>query len=201
MELSYPSLRSALKNGRGARPGSPRAGPPGIVETIELFPQEGKYYHDGHRKCGVQAGPGEALAGGGICPVCGRALTRGVLGRVLELADRPPSSPAGADRRPYRSQIPLKELLGEILQVGAASKKVEGAYAWLIEAAGPELFFLLETPLGEIRRLRCPGLSGELLGDAVARMRSGELFISPGYDGEYGRIRALSPAPRGNGLT
>jgi PHP family Zn ribbon phosphoesterase len=212
MDLSYPSLCSALRKG---------AVFPGIIETIELFPQEGKYYHDGHRKCGISLGPGEA--GGGICPVCGKALTRGVLGRVLELADRPlgeslPRFPAGTNRRPYRSLIPLKELLAELLQSGAASKKVGAAYAALIETAGPELFLLAEMPLEEIRKLRCPGLAmsglamsgpfnprlprsgfsgpgsfGELLEEAVRRMRSGELFISPGYDGKYGRIRAFSP--------
>jgi uncharacterized protein (TIGR00375 family) len=191
MDLSYPSLRAALERGAS----------PGIIETIELFPQEGKYYHDGHRKCGVCLGPGEALSLGGICPVCGRALTRGVLGRVLELADRPPGGQvlAGTNRRPYRSLIPLKELLAELLHGGTASKKVGEAYARLIGEAGAELFILADMSLEDIRGLRCPGLSAELLAEAVARMRSGELFISPGYDGKYGLVRAFkeseNPAP------
>jgi uncharacterized protein (TIGR00375 family) len=202
MDLSYPSLRSALEDGNGG-PAFPK-----IIETIELFPQEGKYYCEGHRKCGVCRAPGEIagrreVPGGGksgeICPVCGKALTRGVMSRVLELADRPISAGVPAGRRPYRSLIPLKELLGELLQSGPASKKVARAYTGLIGEAGPEFFFLLEMPLGEIQRLRCPGLSGELLGEAVARMRSGKLFISPGYDGNYGVIRVFPP-DRGPGF-
>jgi uncharacterized protein (TIGR00375 family) len=196
MDLSYPSLRSALENRRG------EPAFPGIIETIELFPQEGKYYHDGHRKCGICLGPGEAGPAGKICPVCGKALTRGVLGRVLELADRPLGKspfpvPAGTNRRPYRSLIPLQELLAELLYSGIASKKTGKAYTALIEKAGPELFLLSEMPLGDIRSLRCSGLSGELLGEALARMRSGELFINPGHDGKYGLIRVFPPGDEG----
>ncbi|MDR2111165.1 MAG: endonuclease Q family protein, partial [Spirochaetaceae bacterium] len=108
MDLSYASLAAALwRRGGGAE----------IIETVEFFPQEGKYHYDGHRKCGRWLTPEEAAAAGGICPVCGRPLTRGVMGRVMELADRPvdetqapPDRPGGGNRRPYRSLIPLREL-------------------------------------------------------------------------------------------
>jgi uncharacterized protein (TIGR00375 family) len=190
MDLSYPSLLAALW----------RKGGGGIAETIEFFPQEGKYHYDGHRKCGRWLEPAEALAAGGICPVCGKALTRGVMGRVLELADRPvdetqaaPDDPGGGNRRPYRSLIPLREMLGELLETGAASKKVDGLYGALVEKAGSELGILMDMPLADIEGLKAPGLPGELLADAIGRMRSGRVSISPGYDGEYGVIRVFAP--------
>jgi uncharacterized protein (TIGR00375 family) len=190
MDLSYPSLRAALW----------RQGGGGIIETIEFFPQEGKYHYDGHRKCGCWLEPEAALAAGGICPVCGKPLTRGVMGRVLELADRPvdetqvpPDDPGGGNRRPYRSLIPLREILGELLETGAGSKKVESLYGTLIEKAGSELGLLMDMPVAELERLKSPGLSGELLAAAIGRMRSGRVSISPGYDGEYGVIRAFAP--------
>jgi uncharacterized protein (TIGR00375 family) len=210
MENSYASLSQALRlrdAGNGEKPG--------ISYTVEFFPQEGKYHYDGHRKCGLYVSPEEAAASGGICPVCGKALTRGVMGRVMELADRqvdekaapeefgPPDS-GGLNRRPYRSLIPLRELLGEILKTGPSSKKVDAAYAGLIERGGSEFSLLMDMALENVEKLRCPGVSGELLAAALTRMRSGEVFITPGYDGEYGVIRVFSPGEKpglqGNGL-
>ncbi|MDR2133806.1 MAG: UvrD-helicase domain-containing protein [Treponema sp.] len=187
MELSYSGLCSALRGG-GA----------GVLETIEFFPQEGKYHYDGHRNCGIWLSPAEAAAAGGICPVCGKALTRGVMGRVLELADRPvneeercPQNCAGTNRRPYRSLVPLREILTELLGCGGASKKVNAAYNSLIRAGGTELAILSNLSERELEGLKAPGLSGELLAGAVGRMRSGEVSINPGYDGEYGVIRVF----------
>ena len=37
--------------------------------------------------------------------------------------------------------------------------------------------------------MSAPGVSGDLLARGVSRMRAGEVFITPGYDGEYGVIR------------
>jgi PHP family Zn ribbon phosphoesterase len=121
------------------------------------------------------------------------------MGRVLELADRPVSEDAPCppreagrgNRRPYRSLIPLEELLGEILGAGAASKKVARAYALLIEKAGSEFAILMDLSPADFAKLDCPGISGELLAAAVDRMRSGEVSIIPGYDGKYGVVRAL----------
>jgi uncharacterized protein (TIGR00375 family) len=193
MDLDYFSLHKALSGNR-------------VIETIEFFPQEGKYHYDGHRKCALFLAPEEAAASGGVCPVCGKPLTRGVMGRVLELADRPvdetapcppeAAGPAGgraANQRPYRSLIPLPELLGELLETGAASKKTAAVYGALIEKAGSEFALLMDMDAGALSRFRCPGLSGELLAAAVTRMRSGKVSITPGYDGEYGVIRAFPP--------
>ena len=186
MELTYDSFRKALYNN-------------GITATVEFFPQEGKYHYDGHRSCNVCLGPEEAARLDGVCPVCGRPLTRGVMGRVLELADRPvdetsacPKGQSG-NKRPYYSLIPLKEILGELLETGGTSKKVDAAYGALIEKAGNEFSILIDMPPEKIETLSCPGISGELLAKAICRMRRGEVSISPGYDGEYGVIRTFAP--------
>lgn len=193
MEPSFSSLRAAL----GAD--SPTPGP-GVLETLEFFPQEGKYHHDGHRACGVSLSPEESAARGGLCPSCGKPVTPGVLRRVRELADRPLEGAgrrdAAGNRRPYRSLVPLRELLAEILGTAAGSRRVAAAYRAAVEGAGSEIALLLERAEEEIRRIPCPGVSGELLAEAVCRVRRRELYIRPGYDGEYGAVRAL-PAEGG----
>jgi uncharacterized protein (TIGR00375 family) len=197
MEMSYPGLCSALRGTPATGSGGPDR--PGILETIEFFPQEGKYHYDGHRICGIWVSPAEAAAAGGICPVCGKALTRGVMGRVLELADRRvneeepcPENFGGTNRRPYRSLIPLREILSELLGCGGASKKVDAAYNSLIDSGGTELSILADAGERDLERLKAPGLSGELLARAIGRMRLGRVSISPGYDGEYGIIRVFT---------
>jgi uncharacterized protein (TIGR00375 family) len=206
MEPSYRGLYDALwsvRRGRDASSVPGEAGEGAILGTIEFFPQEGKYHYDGHRKCGVYLSPGEALAAGGRCPVCGKDLTRGVMGRVRELADRPvdeaglcPRDYRGGNRRPYHSLIPLKEILAEIQGTGPAAKGVGTLYDRLIERAGCEFALLLDMDLGAIEKLRCPGLSGELLAAAIGGMRRGKVWVSPGYDGEYGVIRVFPPGKK-----
>jgi superfamily I DNA/RNA helicase/PHP family Zn ribbon phosphoesterase len=207
-EPSFAGLAAALSPG-------PAGIAPGILGTIEFFPQEGKYHWDGHRACGIVLSPEESAQRGGLCPVCGKALTPGVLRRVAELADRPvdesapcPAAaavassdvavPAGgpSNRRPYHSLIPLKEVLSELLDSGEGSKKVAAAYGALIAKAGSEFALLLGLPVEEVGTLSVPGVPGELLALAVERMRAGKVSITPGYDGEYGVIRAFAPGAR-----
>jgi uncharacterized protein (TIGR00375 family) len=196
MDWSFQSFSDALR----------MRGTSDVLYTVELYPQEGKYHYDGHRKCGISVGPAEnnenfeKNAGKieKICPVCGKPLTKGVMGRVLELADRPvdeweacPPDYKGTNRRPYVSLIPLRELSGELLGTGGASKKVDAAYNALIRQAGSELSLLIDLPVSEIEKLRAPGIAGERLASAVSRMRNGQVFIQAGYDGEYGVIRVF----------
>jgi DNA helicase II / ATP-dependent DNA helicase PcrA len=193
MEDSYEGLRDALSGADGGRRGR-------VVGTVEFFPQEGKYHYDGHRACGVVLSPEESARTKGLCPSCGKPLTPGVAGRVAELADRPvdeyapcPSGGVGGNRRPYSSLIPLAELLGELIGVGSGSKKVAASYNALIEEAGSELALLSDMDIAAIEAMRSRGVPGALLAEAVARMRAGKVHVRPGYDGEYGEIRAFAP--------
>src|SRR4029077_5406072 len=53
---------------------------------------------------------------------------------------------------------------------------------------GPELDSLCETDVADLSRA-----GGSLLGEAVARLRRGEVIKEAGYDGEYGVIRLMRP--------
>lgn len=155
----------------------------GLAGTIEFFPEEGKYHYDGHRACGVCLPPEETLRRNYLCPVCGKRLTVGVMHRVRKLADREkvPKAP-GVDR--YHSLIPLQEIIAEVRNVGVNSKTVGREYMSLLESAGNEFRILMDLPGEEIARAGFP-----IVADAVVRMRSGKITVSPGFDGEYGKVK------------
>lgn len=178
-DLDFFALREAL---RGNRRDTFRA-------TVEFFPEEGKYHADGHRACHVCLDPLETRRLGLACPVCGKPLTVGVCHRVMELADR--EQPLYREDSPrVFSLIPLPEVLGEIIGVGPASKKVMEQYGRTIARFGSEFNLLLHTPLDEIRQ------ASPILGEAVERMRSGRVIRKPGCDGEYGVIRVFEEGER-----
>ncbi|MEW6263044.1 MAG: UvrD-helicase domain-containing protein [Thermodesulfobacteriota bacterium] len=166
------------------------SGQGGFGGTIEFFPEEGKYHWDGHRKCGLKMNPEETRSLNGLCPACGRHLTVGVLSRVLELADRPAGhKPETAS--PFHSLIPLAEVLGEVLETGPQSKRVLETYESLLRDLGPELVILLETPLSDLAKD-----GGDVLAEAISRMRSSRVLAEAGYDGEFGRIKLFQPGEK-----
>lgn len=161
-----------------------------FLATVEFYPEEGKYHHDGHRKCGFCCDPYRSRELSNICPECGRPVTIGVLSRVIELADRqvarfPEGSPG------VFSLIPLAEILSEIFGVGAGSKKVTLQYEQCVARFGSELNVLLRTPVEELA-------SGHstLLAEAVDRVRKGQVIRKAGYDGEFGVISVFEPGER-----
>jgi superfamily I DNA/RNA helicase/PHP family Zn ribbon phosphoesterase len=174
-ELDYFAMAQALRTGAG------------LEGTINFYPEGGRYHLDGHRKCGVRSEPAHTRELGGNCPGCGKPLTIGVLHRVSELADRPaghrPPGSAG-----FTNLVGLPEIVGEIRGVGPKSKQVSAETGRLVAALGPELAILREVPAGDLIRA-----GGSLLGEAVARLRRGEVTRQAGYDGEYGVIRVFRP--------
>ena len=167
---------------------------PGILKsgqdylgTIDMYPEEGKYHFDGHRSCQVALHPAKSREYDGICPECGKPMTLGVLYRVQELASR------GEGYRPERCRgferiVPLAEMLSELCGVGPKTKKVTTLYNKALEKLGPELDILLKRDLNEIEGAGIP-----LLADAMVRLRSGKMFLTPGYDGEFGSVKLFSP--------
>lgn len=179
-ELSYDALFSALKSGDKTK----------FLGTIEFFPEEGKYHFDGHRKCGIRWDPKVTLEHGAICPECGRPVTVGVMHRVEVLADREPAE-MPQHRHPYRSLVPLPEILAEIYDVGVNTKKVRNSFEYLLRHLGSELDILRTIPLADLEKL-----GGSLLSEGIRRMRAGELQIDAGYDGEFGVIRLFRDSER-----
>jgi uncharacterized protein (TIGR00375 family) len=172
-DLSYPKIMSAIKSGN---PGE-------FLGTFEFYPEEGKYHLDGHRKCKVCLKPSQSKANNGLCNVCGKPMTLGVLYRVEELADRPEGLKPKKSH-PYYNLVPLAEILSEILNVGPKSKKVQRNYMAALESLGPEFKILHNLSINDIKKAGIP-----LLGEAINRMRKKKVTIFPGYDGEYGKVK------------
>ena len=154
----------------------------GLAGTIEFFPQEGKYFLDGHRDCGICLEPQQSRSYGGRCPVCGGKLTVGVLHRVEELATR---TAADRDERfpPFESLVPLVEVVAATLGFGVASKRVQSMYFNLLERIGSEFHVLRQATGEDIAGASSPGVA-----KSIVNMRRGIVQISPGYDGVFGRI-------------
>ncbi len=179
-ELSFRGMYNALKDRDPTR----------FTGTLEFYPEEGKYHFDGHRKCDICWKPAQTLDADGVCPVCNRKLTVGVLHRVAKLADR-----AEGDRpevaMPFENLIPLPEIIGSVLQVGPTSKRVQAVYEQMLATHGAELKILRQLPIEEIAKTGDP-----LLAEGIRRMREGTVHIAPGYDGVYGKIQVFSDEDR-----
>ena len=172
-KLSYSAIRDAIIKKDKSK----------FLNTIEFFPQEGKYYYDGHRLCDVSMSPKQRKKVKGICPKCGRKLTVGVLSRIDELADRKDGFvPSGAI--PYKSLVPLKEIIAEAIGIGPKTKGVEKQYQILIQKFSNEFNILLDVSFKELSKFTLPKIA-----EGIKRVRSGKLIIDPGYDGEYGKVK------------
>ena len=167
-ELSFETITHALKTGEG------------YAGTFEFYPQEGKYHHDGHRACGISRSPDQSIEADNVCPVCGKTLTIGVLHRVEDLADR--TEPDLGDV-PFRSLIPLAEIISQAIGVGVGSKAVSKIYEAMLDRHGTELDILLERSLDDL----VVGTPERVL-EGIDKMRKGDIVIEPGYDGVYGKI-------------
>lgn len=151
--------------------------------TIEFFPQEGKYHFDGHRKCNVRFSPPESKVNDDLCPVCGKPLTIGVLHRVEDLADREEGF-APENAIPYRSLVPLEEVISAALSVGVGTATVTKEYDRLLSSFKSEFDVLLDAPLEEIATA-----SSGRVAEGVRRVREGKVEVAPGYDGVFGEVR------------
>lgn len=175
-DVSYFAIADAIKE----------KDPKKFLYTVEFFPEEGRYHFDGHKECGVVLSPKESKKYNNVCPVCGRPLTIGVLNRVEELADRPEGFvPKNAIL--FKSLIPLNEVIAESIGVTTASKEVGKHYNNLIKNLESEFKILLNSSAKKIQENSLPEIA-----EGVIRAREGKVFIEPGYDGVYGKIKIFT---------
>lgn len=174
--LSYSSIAAAIKT----------KDPQNFLYTVEFYPEEGKYHYDGHRNCSIVLSPKESKRYNSICPTCGKPLTIGVLNRVEALADREKDfKPANAI--PFKSLVPLEEIIADALGLNPGVKKVKEEYKNLLKKFGSEFKILLEASVQELESATLPEIA-----EGVVRVREGKVFVEPGYDGVYGKIRIFS---------
>ena len=177
---TYDEIISILKN----------KDPKKFLYTIEFFPEEGMYHYDGHRACGVSFEPTRTKKEKGICPVCKRPLTIGVLHRVDNLRDRTigekPSSAV-----PFKKIIPLPEIIADYFKTSDASKKVMSLFFDVVRNGGNEFTVLLDFNQEELQRIMPEDLAA-----GIMRVRNGDVLLTPGYDGNYGKVSIFSDTDR-----
>jgi len=173
-KLSYQNIVKAIK-----KPDEKNK----IAFTIEFFPEEGKYHWDGHRNCDIRFSPKETLQHKGICPKCGRRLTVGVMYRVEKLADR-----SEGEKRPnavpYKSLVPLQEIIGEALGQKKGTKAVNLEYDNLVKLGKNEFNVLINLTENELKKITTPKIT-----EAIIKVRNGQLKVLPGYDGVFGTVK------------
>lgn len=170
---------------------------PRIKYTVEFYPEEGKYHYTGHRNCKVVYSPRDTKEKGKVCPVCGRGLTVGVMERVEALSSSPEKFNTQVGKSgiswvvdpakkhpPYAKLVALNEILAESLDSTPTSVKVKAMYDTLTQNLGTEFEILLKVSIDDIQKS-----AGERVAESVLKVRNGNIFISPGYDGEYGVVR------------
>jgi uncharacterized protein (TIGR00375 family) len=168
IELSYKNLIKAIRTKEG------------LTGTIEVDPNLGKYHYTGHRNCNVCLSPSQSKKVNDICPVCKKPLTVGVLQRVEELADRAEGY-MPKDAKKFYSLIPLSEIISQLLGKAIATKTVWKEFDSLISAFGSELNVLMDAPKEELMKH-----TDARIAEAIIKIRSGKVKMTPGYDGEYG---------------
>lgn len=153
-----------------------------FLYTIEFYPEEGKYHYDGHRNCKICWSPKETKKYNGVCPVCNKKITIGVLNRVEQLADRDENY-YSEKFIPYKNLIPLMEIIADALNSGKNTQKTLNEYYYITTQVANEFEVLLKLPEEELKNKINPRIA-----EGIIKVRKGEVDIFPGYDGEYGRI-------------
>jgi PHP family Zn ribbon phosphoesterase len=167
--------------------------------TIEFYPEEGKYHFSGHRNCKVSYGPEEIAEKGTTCPVCQKRMTEGVMLRVKTLAGENYKPRAVSKKNDYGllwhtdternhpsyvKLVPLLEVVAEGMEATVLSQKVKDKYESLCRQFSSELDVLLKVPADDIRKF-----AGDKIAQSITKVRTGNISITPGYDGEFGVVK------------
>ncbi|MEK7131473.1 MAG: endonuclease Q family protein [Patescibacteria group bacterium] len=158
-----------------------------FLYTIEFYPEEGKYYHDGHAACEIVLSPKETRAKKFLCPKCKKPVTVGVLHRVEDLTDRQYEKVFQTNFIPHKYIVPLKEIIAKVFHIGPTSKKVLKEYEMMLKNIRNEFYILLKASDDEIRN----NISDKNILTAIKNMRAGKVKVQPGYDGIFGSVDVI----------
>ncbi len=155
-----------------------------FTQTVEYYPEEGKYHYDGHRECRYSVNPEESE--NSVCKVCGKKLVIGVLHRINDLADRPVGY-VPKNHIPYIHAAPLLEVISYAKGKTRYTALVREAYAKMIERFGDELDVLTKAKISDIEET-----AGSEIAECIDNVRNDRITIKPGYSGVFGELDLLS---------
>ena len=131
---------------------------------------------------GRDPGPGRALPGLRQAGHRRRAAPGRGAGRPARSATCRPARRAGA------AWCSCRRWSASCSASAPKSKSVEVEVGRLVDRFGPELSILQDVPLDEVAAVGPPGID-----EALRRLRSGQVVLAGGYDGEYGVVRLFEP--------
>lgn len=167
-----------------------------IEATAEFNPMEGRYFLTGHRgsRKGHDGrycvyGPGK-MPQDGLCPICGKALTVGVLERALQLSSiqgDPRSIDDMKAKTAVTHMVPLVEVIASAKSIcSLASKKVLHEYGRITEVTTECDIWLKSAAWVESR---LSGIADEAVLSAIQEVKNENFCFDPaGFDGEYGAL-------------
>jgi len=145
-----------------------------IYGTVEFFPQEGKYYLSGHRKCGYKTDRNEKT-----CPVCKKTLTEGVFNRIESLK----KSSFKYEKKIFYA-LPVQDYVDMFIRTAKKKvKKSDGLEEMLSKM--DEMSIKATGGISEIERE-----FGEEFALFCMNVRKMRVKIEEGFDGVYGKIKA-----------
>lgn len=171
-DLSYHAITGVLRANDRSK----------LIAGIELFPELGKYYADGHKKCAIVAGSQGIVRDEFLCSVCGKLLIIGVASRVEQLADRSEQKALLLAQKSYKI-VPLFYIIERAMCLSRTSKKVDAMYHGMLQKLGNEFFILLHASIDDIA-----ASSTSEIARIILKIRQKDLIISSGYDGQHGMI-------------
>jgi uncharacterized protein (TIGR00375 family) len=138
-----------------------------ILANYGLNPLLGKYHSTACHECG------EPVEEGNVCPKCGSSqIVKGVSVRIQELSN---GKETNRERPPYIHQVPLDFI------PGVGRKTIEK----LINAFGTEMAILHDVTSSELSKV-----VPEKIAKMIDLARGGELHISSGGAGIYGKVQS-----------
>ncbi len=169
-DATFEEVRKAIL-GRGGRK---------VVLNAGLDPRLGKYHMTACSRCYTRYSLGEAKAFHWKCPKCGGRIKKGVMDRILELAD---TQGRPKDRPPYVHLTPLAEVISMVLGRGVETKAVRAVWERFLREFESEIRVLLDVPVEGLAKVH------EDVAKAVWAYRTRRLIVIPGGGGKYGEIR------------
>lgn len=157
--IDYSSIKRAIETGTG------------LHGTLEFYPEEGKYFASGHRKCAYST-----TDAGGICPECGKALTEGVYSRIRRIAGKK----TGVQCKEYIYTMPvdiIARYMKKLYNMNDSLKSIRHSLERM-----PLMHMMTYASADEINEA-----TGINAGEMIVRIREHRIGFLPGYDGIFGK--------------